>query len=172
MMMPNRQRLAYHEAGHAVMQTLLGRGRFAVAEVSIADGTSCVGALLQKQGHSLLGGNAELNLYELGLATLAGIAAENRYFEDNAPTDEDKRWGAASDIDEWENACRRLYPDGRQTRLVGLNVMRKLQEIFNDPATWRTVEELAGILMKKETVAGEELQGLLSGLLENSFVGR
>jgi hypothetical protein len=171
-MMPNRERLAYHEAGHAVVQTLLGRGRFAVAEVSIHEGTSCVGNLGRVQGHALLDAEADLNLYELGLATLAGIAAENRYFEEHAATDEDKRWGAASDVDDWENACRRLYPDERRVRLMGLNVMRKLREMFADPGVWRVLRELAGVLAEKEAVAGTELQGLLAGLSELRFVGR
>jgi len=171
-MMPNRERIAYHEAGHAVVQTLLGRGRFAVAEISIREGTSCVGDLLRVQGHSLLDAEAALNLYEFGLATLAGIAAENRYFEEHVATDEDKCWGAASDVEEWENACRRLYPDERQARLVGLNIMRKLQKMFANPAVWQALRELAAVLMEKERVAGEELAGMLAGLSELRFVGR
>lgn len=168
--MPNRERIAYHEAGHAVVQTLLGRGRFSVAEVSIFEGTSCVGEEFRVQGRSLLDVAADLNLYEFGLATLAGIAAENRYFEEHAATDADKRWGAASDLDEWESACRRLYPDERKVRLVGLNVMRKLSEMFADPDVWRVLRDLAGILVEKERVAGEELAEVLAGLTTLRFV--
>ncbi len=86
-----------------MVQTLLGRGRFDVAEVSIAPGSTCFDENIRVQGHTLLAENEDLNIYEFGLATLAGIAAENRYFEEKPPTEEDRRWGAVGDIEEWEN---------------------------------------------------------------------
>ena len=57
-------------------------------------------------------------------------------------------------------------------RLVGLNIMRKLQEMFANPAVWQALRELAAVLMEKERVAGEELAGMLAGLSELRFVGR
>jgi hypothetical protein len=170
--MPEKERIAHHEAGHAVVQTLLGRGRFVVTEVSIVAGAACVGAERRVQGRTHLGSEADLNLYEFGLATMAGIAAENRYFEEHPPTDGEQLWGAVGDIDEWESACRRLYPEEGQARLVGLNVMRKLREIFNDPAVWHVVQELAGALVAHDTVAGEELQGQLARLADVRITGK
>jgi hypothetical protein len=170
-MIPGRERLSYHEAGHAVVQTLLGRGRFDVAEVSIAPGSTCFDKNLRVQGHTLLAETEDLNLYEFGLATLAGIAAENRYFEEKPPTDEDRLWGAVGDIEEWECTCRRLYPDEGKAHLVGLNVMQKLQHIFDDPVVWKVVCELAAALVAGETLAGDELKGLLLGLSDIPFPG-
>lgn len=171
-MIPGRKRIAYHEAGHAVVLALLGRGRFDVAEVSIKAGSSCVDENLRVQGHALLAGNEDLNLYEFGLSTLAGIAAENRFFEENPPTDEDRQWGALNDIEEWEQACRRLCQDEGKAQLVGLNVMRMLQQIFDDPGVWKVLSELAAALVDKETLAGDELKEMFSRLSEVPFPGR
>jgi hypothetical protein len=164
MMMPQRQRIAYHEAGHAVVQTMIGRGRFMVSEVSLHEGTLCVGDGLRQQGCPLLDCAGDLNLYELGLAALSGIAAEHRRFEDDAPAEEDRRWETVSDMAEWKNVCRRHYPAECRVRLMGLNVMRKLDEIFAEPKVWRVVEGLAGRLLEKDVVAGEELHRILAGL--------
>jgi hypothetical protein len=160
----NIERIAHHEAGHAVIQAMIGQGRFVVNEVSIKEGAACAGEQCRAQGHALLAEETDLNIYEFGLATMAGIAAENRWFEDHPPTEEYMKWGAVSDIEEWESTCRRLYPDEAKARLVGLNVMRKLQEIFDDPAVWRVLQELAAALIERETVAGEELNKILAGL--------
>jgi hypothetical protein len=170
-MIPSRERIAYHEAGHAVVQTLLGRGRFEVAEVSIVSNFSCINENFRVQGRTLLAENEDLNVYEFGLATLAGIAAENRYFEENPPSDEDRLWGAVGDIEEWEGTCRSLYPEEGKAHLVGLNVMHKLQQIFDDPVVWKVLSELAAALVAAETVKGDELKGLLSGLSNIPFPG-
>jgi hypothetical protein len=42
--------------------------------------------------------------------------------------------------------------------------MRKLQQIFDDPLVWQVLCKLAAALSAGETVAGDELQDLLSGL--------
>lgn len=168
-MIPSRERIAFHEAGHAGVQALLGRGRFDVTEVSIKPGSSCIDENFRVQGHALLSGNENLTLYEFGLVTIAGIAAENRYFEENPPSDDERLWGALGDIEEWESACRRLYPDERQAQLVGLNVMRKLQQIFDNPLVWKVLSEIALVLTAKETLMGEELKELISKLSDVSI---
>lgn len=168
-MAANRERVAYHEAGHAVVLALLGRGRFNLSEVSVKEGFPCNDETRRVQGHSLLAGSEDLNLYEFGLATLAGIAAENRYFEEHPPPDEERLWGAVGDIEEWEVTCRRLIPDAGKAHLLGLNIMRKLQQIFDDPFIWKVTYELASALSARETVAGDDLQALLSGLSGVSF---
>jgi len=171
-MMPEKERIAHHEAGHAVVQALLGRGRFVVAEISIDAGVACVEAERRVQGRTILDSEAALNLYEFGLVTMAGIAAENRFFEEHPPTDGDRLWGAVGDIEEWDSACGLLYPEEGQARLVGLNVMRKLGEIFNEPAVWQVVRELAEALVLCDTIAGEELQKLLAGVADAGIVWR
>lgn len=155
-----------------MVQTLLGRGRFDVAEVSIKPGSSCAGESVRIEGYSLLAGNEDLNLYEFGLVTLAGIAAENRFFEETPPAEEECLWGAVGDIEEWEIACRGQYRDEGKAQLVGLNVMRMLKQIFDDPAVWTVLSELAAALLAKETLAGDELRELLAKLSGVSFPGR
>ena len=156
MPLPTPERLAHHEAGHAVVQHWVSQGRFRVTRVALdSDGG-------QVAGSSLIDQEVTLGLYHFGLVTLAGIAAENRYFSDH-PAPEEDPWGAVGDIQEWMAAAVDVLQDKARVELVTGNVLRKLDEFFQSQTNWRVVTELAQLLLAEGVVQGERLQDLLRG---------
>jgi len=161
-MIPEPRRVAIHQAGHAVVQTLVGRRRYSVSRVSLdgEHGGSWRG--LPARGEAVIDREADLGLYEFGLVTLAGIAAEDRYLARSSPVPDPLV--ALSDLAEWQERAWEVLGDEARVRLVGLNVMRKLQELLADEAVWQVVEQLTGALLASGTVEGEELRQILSPL--------
>jgi hypothetical protein len=104
MPLPTPERLAHHEAGHAVVQHWVSQGRFRVTRVALDSAGG------QVAGSSLIDQEVTLGLYHFGLVTLAGIAAENRYFDDH-PAPEEESWGAVGDIQEWMAAAVDVLQD-------------------------------------------------------------
>lgn len=154
MPLPTPERLAHHEAGHAVVQHWISEGRFRVTRVALdTDG-------LQVAGSSLIDQEVTLGLYQFGLVTLAGIAAENRYFEDH-PAPEGERWGAVGDVEQWMAAASDLLQSKARVEMVTGNVLRRLADFFQQPGTWGVVSELAGLLLEQGAVEGESLQDVL-----------
>jgi len=159
---PGRIRMAIHQAGHAVVQTLVGRGRFSVARVSL-DGEHGGGWRgLPARGVSSLDREVHLELYEFGLVTLAGIAAENRYLAQQSPVEDPLV--ALSDLAEWQEKAWEVLQDEARIRLVGLNVMRKLKELLSGEAVWGVVEQLAETLLGYGTLQGQRSEGILAPL--------
>jgi len=154
MPLPDPDRLAHHEAGHAVIQHRVSKGRFHVTRVSLETRGD------QVAGSSLIDREIDLGLYEFGLVVLAGIAAENRYFREHPPDREDM-WGAVGDIEEWMAAAREALGSEARVEMVTANLMKRLRELFEDQATWGAVSELAGLLLMEGAVAGERLQAIL-----------
>jgi hypothetical protein len=154
MPLPDPERLAHHEAGHAVVQHWVARGRFCVTRVSLAtDGN-------QVAGSSLLDREVRLGLYEFGMVVLAGIAAENRYFSE-LPPPEGEVWGAVGDIDEWLGIARGALESEARVELVTRNLLRRLTTFFADQSTWATVCELANLLLTEGAVDGDRLHAIL-----------
>lgn len=154
MPLPSPDRLAHHEAGHAVVQHRVAKGRFRVTLVSLDSSGGEVA------GFSLIDHDVTLGLYEFGLVVLAGIAAENRYFSEYPPPG-GEQWGAVGDIDEWLAAARDVLHSEARVEMVTRNVMRRLQDLFDDQATWNVVSELAGLLLAEGSVEGARLQAIL-----------
>lgn len=161
-MMPEPRRMAIHQAGHAVVQTLVGRGRFIVAEVSLHGPHGGTWRGRPARGEALLDREAMLGLYEFGLVTLAGIAAENRYLENQAP--EAEPLVALSDLAEWQERAWETLENENRIGLVSLNVMRRLDQWLANGVIWSVVEELAEALLAEETLRGLALQKLLEPL--------
>jgi len=161
-MTPERKRVAIHQAGHAVVQTLVGRGRFAVARVSLdgEHGGSWRGR--PARGIASLDREVALSLYEFGLVTLAGIAAENRYMAAMAPAADPLV--ALSDLAEWQEQAWEVLQDEARVRFVGVNIMRKLDELLAASATWQVVETLAESLLEQGTLEGQGLLDILAPL--------
>jgi len=161
-MIPEPKRVAIHQAGHAVVQTLVGRRRFAVTRVSV-DG-QC-GEFWQDQparGEALLDREVFLGLYEFGLVTLAGIAAEERYLATEPP--EADPVVALSDLAAWQEQAWKVLQDEARVQLVSVNVMAKLDEWLAESRVWRVVERLAAELLAQGTIQGELLLQILSPL--------
>lgn len=161
-MTPEPRRVAIHQAGHAVVQTLLARDRFSVARVSLDGSHGSAWQGIPSLGEALLDREVLLSLYEFGLATLAGVAAEERYLAQLPP--EDEPVVAISDLAEWQEAAEQVLETPARIDLVSRNLMRHLEETMADDATWRVVEQLADELLVHGTVAGDDLHRILGQL--------
>lgn len=160
-MKPSIKQIAIHQAGHAVVQTLVGRDRYKVSQVSL-DGPHSALDPAAPCGEASLDREVMLGLYEFGLVTLAGIAAENRYMILEPPAGEPMV--AVSDLSAWHQEADQLLESPSRVRIVSLNIMRKLEEWMTDPKIWRVVKELAEALLVEDTVHGERLQQILAAL--------
>ena len=161
-MIPELGRVAIHQAGHAVVQALVGRQRFAVARVSLDGPHGSTWRGQPASGEALLDREVFLSLYEFGLVTLAGVAAEERYLQQLPP--EDEPVVAISDLTEWQEAALPVLETSARFDMVSRNLMRHLEETLATPAIWQVVELLAGELMNRGTVAGNDLQRILAQL--------
>lgn len=161
-MVPETKRVAIHQAGHAVVQTLVARGRFAVTRVSLDGEHGGTWKGRPAWGEAAIDRVTTLGLYEFGLVTLAGVAAENRYLSLRPPLPDPLV--ALSDLAQWQEQAWETFRDEARMRLVGLNIMRKLDEWFADSATWQVVERLADELLVSGTVHGDLLKRILAPL--------
>jgi len=121
---------------------------------------------ISAQGEALLDREVFLSLFEFGLVTLAGIAAENIYQSELPP--EENPLVAISDLSEWEKAALQLLKTPERIDLVSRNLIRHLEEILSDAATWHVVENLATELLTSGTVTGDNLQRILDPLTPSS----
>lgn len=154
MPLPSPDRLAHHEAGHAVVQHWVARGRYRVTRVSLdSDGGELAGS-------SQIDNEVTLGLYEFGLVVLAGIAAENRYLSEISPP-EGEQLGAVGDIDEWLAQAADVLHSKARVDIVTGNVMRRLMNFFGERANWGRVTSLAKLLQAEGSVEGERLRKIL-----------
>jgi hypothetical protein len=161
---PEPRRVAIHQAGHAVAQTLVGRRRFSVARVSIEAEPDEIRQGPLPRGEALLDRETFLGLYEFGLVTLAGIAAEECCLAQEGPVDDPVV--ALSDLAAWREQAWNALQDEARVELVSLNVMRKLREWMADDAVWQVVERLADALLAQGMLQGDQLQHILEPLEE------
>jgi hypothetical protein len=162
-MTPEPRRVALHQAGHAVVQTIVGSQRFAVNRVSIDVEPVDSWRGLPAQGEALLDREVVLGLYEFGLVTLAGVAAEERYLAE-LPKDEEPLV-ALSDLAVWQEHAWDVLQSEARVDLVSCNIMRRLKEWMEDDFVWRVVECLADALQAEGTLHGEPLRQILSPLI-------
>ncbi len=155
---PEPRRMAIHQAGHAVAQALVGRDRFRVGRLALGVETNAAWPDREAWGASSLDRETLLSIYEFGLVTLAGIAAEERYLPETDPL------VALSDIAEWQEQAGQLFAEPGQFNLVSLNVMRKLHAWFCEPAIWQTLEALAEALLEHGELDQESLEPYLAPL--------
>ncbi|MDD2539692.1 MAG: hypothetical protein PHH28_01445 [Desulfuromonadaceae bacterium] len=163
-MIPDPHRIAIHQAGHAVVQTLVGRERFVVSSVSINADQCDAWEGLPALGKVLLDRKVFLRLYEFGLVTLAGIAAEDSFLLQEEP--EENPVVALSDLAAWQEQAWVILQDAAKVQLVSLNVMRKLHEWMADDFIWRVVEQLADALLVHGMLEGDSLQHILAPIAD------
>ena len=161
-MIPEPRRRAIHHAGHAVVQTIVGRGRFAVE--CIAMDTDGCGSWRGRpaQGHTLLDREKFLGLYEFGLVTLAGFAAEQRYLAD--VPQEGEEVVPLSDLTAWQESAWHVLQSKARVDIVGRTILLRLQEWMEADHIWQVVETLADTLLVEGRLQGEPLRRILSPL--------
>lgn len=159
---PELQRMAIHQAGHAVVLALVGRDRFTVSRLALGLEANASWPGRPAWGASALDRETRLGIYQFGLVTLAGIAAEERYLAAQPP--ESEPLVALSDLAEWQQQAREVFGDAGKIRLVSLNVMRRLHQWFAEQAIWQVVECLAAELLAHGTLDITALQLILAKL--------
>jgi hypothetical protein len=117
---------------------------------------------LPAQGHALLDREAFLGLYEFGLVTLAGLAAEERYMVDVPPVGESVV--PLSDLAAWQEQALIVLLSNARVDIVSRTILLRLQEWMEDRLVWRVVEELADALLEEGQLQGEPLRRILSPL--------
>lgn len=160
--MPEPRRMAIHQAGHAVAQALVGRDRFSVFRLALGVETNAAWPGRKALGAATLDRETMLTIYEFGLVTLAGIAAEERYLASQPP--EEEPLVALSDLAEWQEQASRVFGEEGKINLVSLNIMRKLHQWFAVPEIWQVVEELAAALLQYGELSKTELRQQLAKL--------
>jgi len=164
---PEKNRVAVHQAGHAVAQTLVSHGRFSVSRVSMGVDQEATWRGLPSVGEAVIDQETFLGLYEFGLVTLAGIAAEERYQDMNPLKADEEQLVAISDLADWHQQAVQLLESDARIQLVSMNVMQKLQGWFANQRVWQVVESLASELLEKDAIEGTQLQEILAPLLQD-----
>ena len=157
---PEPRRRAIHHAGHAVVQTIVGHGRFAVECVSMDTDACNTWRGRPAQGLALLDREVFLGLYEFGLVTLAGLAAEKRYLVDLPP--EDEPVVPLSDLAAWEEQAWSVLQSKTRVDIVSSTILLRLQEWMEDSIVWQVVQALADTLLTEGKLQGESLRRILS----------
>jgi len=163
-MIPDPRCRAIHHAGHAIVQTIVGQGRFAVQHVALDAATCGSWRGRPTQGQSLLDREAFLGLYEFGLVTLAGLAAEERYLADQPP--EGEPLVPLSDMAAWQEQAWNVLQSEARVGIVSRTILLRLQKLFEDNRVWQVVETLADALLAEGQLSGEPLRKILSPLTE------
>ncbi len=161
-MLPKPHRVAIHQAGHAIVQTLVGQKRFAVSSVSINVEQCETWRGFPVQGKVMLDRETFLGLYEFGLVTLAGIAAEDYFLL--RKDDMDNPLVAISDLALWQEQAWEILQDDARVQNVSINIMRKLHSWLAVKEIWNIVEQLANVLLEQGTVEGDSLHQILAPL--------
>lgn len=163
-MTPEPRRRAIHHAGHAVVQTIVGRGRFAVERVALDSETCTAWRGHPAQGEALLDREAFLGLYEFGLVTLAGFAAEKRYLA--AVPSMEEPLVPLSDLAVWQEQAWDVLQNEAQVDIVTRTILLRLQKLLEQAGVWRVLETLADALLAEGQLQGEPLRKILAPLTE------
>ncbi len=103
------------------------RGRYRIERVTF-DGPCRADGEVPSFEQALLDREIILSLYEFGLLTLAGVAAERRYQEDCSPVDDDGL-EAVSDLERWQDVSLPDLESPERFRMVSGAIEDKQDEL-------------------------------------------
>src|SRR5262245_24506389 len=136
---------AYHEAGHAALALIVGRG---VHRVTIEPKQDRLGRCEFRVG--AVRPSADFIEEEI-LIALGGLAAEARHTGDYA-------WDEAGrDLQYVRRLAVQRAGEARAERLVQ-RLLRKVEHLLGDAGHWRAVEAIAAELMKSGAVSGRAVR--------------
>lgn len=163
------EQTAIHEAGHAVIATLIHRGM--VEEVFISDHPLAIGGFFDEvniSDYGLMGGTrfgkVKTTLLEQGLIAYSGFFAQcEQLFQkgiDLDPLLPQLRAQASHDVDRYLFALEKEnLPEGEIEGIV-IGVGSLLKHYF-DNGVWERVETVAAALLARRQLTGKELLELL-----------
>ncbi len=144
---------AYHEAGHAVMAILLGRGvhKVTIAAGKLLGGGSRLGICEMKKGRSKATKDA---LEDDVLVLLAGMVAEARF------TGEYCQSSAEGDLRAVNRLLQTRASTERQLVRLQRRMLEKAEYLLDDAGHARAVAEIARELTQKTTLSGRGVKHL------------
>jgi len=155
---PDLVATAYHEAGHAVMAMILGRG---VQKVTIAAARMQTGG--QRLGVCELGKGrtkpSQDTIEDEALILLAGMVAEARF------TGEYCRRGAATDIRMVTRLLQNRAGTDRQLERLQRRLLEKTEHLLSETGHARAIEVVARELLLRTTVSGRGVRHLVDSAI-------
>lgn len=151
---PRLMATAYHEAGHAVVATLVGR---TVKKVTIVPskphlGRVRLGVCKMEKGRA----KASKDWVEDEVLILfAGMVAEARFTKRYAPE------GAAKDLQAIRMLLQNRAPNERAMERLEKRLLQKTEHLLSDEQTMQAVKRIAAELVDKQTVSGRAVRHFL-----------
>lgn len=145
---------AYHEAGHAVMASLLGRSieKVTVTPAKLQTGGRRLGACKIQKGRSKASKHA---VDDDVLVLLAGLVAESHFTKRYSPD------GAAQDLRAVKRLLENRAPRERQLKRLTRRMLDKTEHLLSSEGNQRAVQSIAKELLQKETISGRAVRHLL-----------
>jgi hypothetical protein len=151
---------AYHEAGHAVAHHVLG---FNIRAVTIVPSKDCAGKVSGKLGvkpRILEYGNPSratvAKWHDKAITLLAGAEAQRRFKPHSI-----RRYMASSDRGAVVDILSRLHPEEEELNAVIKYLEARTRNLVGNPIRWGQIEDLAGALVAKRTLTGQEVRQVL-----------
>jgi ATP-dependent Zn protease len=153
-------RIAHHEAGHAIVASILGRKVGAIAVSAPRPCRSACGLFADPAlNHPDRPDDYGAAVRRSVAVMLAGVIAEERYLG-FAPMQPPKRCRA--DVLEATNmACRLQTTDVARAAIIPAAIQR-VHRLFDQPKVWRAVRRLAAQLERDRAAGSEQIRELLA----------
>lgn len=149
---------AYHEAGHAVMATILGRN---IQKVTIKAGQLQTGGI--RLGLCELGSGRRRASHDVVedevLILLAGMVAEAKL------TGRYCQLGAAQDLRHVSALLRDRGGNEKQSLRLQRRMIEKTEHLLNEPAHWQSVENVAKELIERTAISGRAVRHIVTQLI-------
>jgi len=144
---------AYHEAGHAVMATAVGRDlqKVSIAPGQLQTGGGRLGVCKIQKGKKK---GAHDPLEDEVLILLAGMVAESHYTNRYCPH------GAAEDLRNVKRLLESRASSDRQLQRLVKRLLDKTEHLLSDPVHSNAIVFIANELLQNETISGRAVRHL------------
>jgi hypothetical protein len=159
---------AYHEAGHAVADHLLG---FNIKLVTIVPDEDCAGKVIGKHGvrHRILecGNPSRVTVakwHDKIISLLAGGEAQRRFKPNSI-----RHYMLRSDHDKVVDILWRLHPEGKEMRAAFKFLQARTRNLVGNRIRWCQIKDLAHELGRRRTLTGQEVRDVLAASLQRQM---
>ena len=159
----SKQTIAYHEAGHAVADHVLG---FKIKDVTIVPKEGTLGAVTSlrpwrfsdRSGVTL---KSIAHFHGRIISALAGKESQRRFSPKSIRTHQ-----AASDYDTVGDLLLRLHGEETEASLAFKYLQARTRNLVSHPQKWRQIQDLASALLEHQTLSGQEVKAVLRASLQ------